>query len=255
MTMSLSSLLTTDLAAHLLFVLFVAFSVYVQTLTGFALSLMLLGLVGLTHLFALPDAVIAVSFLTVVNAATFLRRRRPVRIEPAMKTAVLASIAGSFVGMAILIHLAAHSLQQLRTLLGLSIIGCALLLWRLGQPRATTSPPRAFAAVGVLSGVLGGLFSAAGPPLVYLVYRQPWPLARIQESLIFAFGMGALLRLVVLGLAGQISAQSLLLAATAIPVVLLVTLLSANRKPPFSPAVLKHLVCLLLIAAGGGMLV
>jgi hypothetical protein len=89
---------------------------------------------------------------------------------------------------------------------------------------------------------------------VYVVYRQPWPLARIQESLIFAFGVGALLRLVVLGLAGQIGAQSLLLAAEAIPVVLLVTLLSANRKPPVSRETLKHLVCLLLIAAGVGML-
>lgn len=254
MTSSLVSMLPANLPAHLLFMLFVAFSVYVQTLTGFALSLMLLGLVGLTHLFPLPDAVNAVSFLTIINAATFLQRRRPMRIEPVMKVAVLASMAGSFIGMGILVYLAANALQLLRTLLGLIIIGCALLLWRMGQPRATPSPPRVFAAVGALSGVLGGLFSAAGPPLVYVVYRQPWPLARIQESLIFAFGVGALLRLVVLGLAGQIGAQSLLLAAEAIPVVLLVTLLSANRKPPVSRETLKHMVCLLLIAAGVGML-
>lgn len=250
----LVAMLDAHLAAHLLFVLFVAFSVYVQTLTGFALSLMLLGLVGLTHLFPLPDAANAVSFLSLVNAASFLHRRRPIRIEPAMKLAVLASMAGSFIGMGILTYVAANSLQLLRTLLGLIIIGCALLLWRIGQPRAATSPARAFAGVGVLSGVLGGMFSTAGPPLVYLVYRQPWPLARIQESLIFAFGVGALLRLVVLGLAGQISAQSLLLAAEAVPVVLLVTLLGANRKPPVSRETLKHLVCLLLIGAGVGML-
>ena len=247
-------MLPANIAANVLFVLFVAFSVYVQTLTGFALALMLLGLVGLTQLFPLPDAVNAVSFITVINAVTFLRRRRPIRIEPVMKTAVLASMAGSFVGMGILTYLAAHSLHLLRTLLGLIVIGCALLLWRMGQPRETTSPPRVFAAVGALSGVLGGMFSAAGPPLVYVVYRQPWPLERIQESLIFAFGVGALLRIVVLGLAGQISVQSLLLAAEAIPVVLLVTLFSANRKLPVSRATLKHIVCALLIAAGAGIL-
>ncbi|MFC7208612.1 TSUP family transporter [Comamonas endophytica] len=232
-----------------------AFAVYVQSLTGFALSLVLLGLVGLTHLFPLPDAVNAVSFLTVMNAAMFLYRRRPVRIEPAMRIAVASSMAGSFIGMGILVYLAANAMHLLRALLGLIIIGCALLLWRMAEPRQDTSPPRVFAGVGLLSGVLGGLFSAAGPPLVYVVYRQPWPLARIQEALIFSFGVGALLRLAVLGLGGQISVQSLLLAAQAIPVVLLVTALSANRKLPVSRAILQRIVCGLLLCAGFGMLV
>ena len=150
MTTSLVAMLPANIAAHVLFVLFVAFSVYVQTLTGFALALVLLGLVGLTQLFPLPDAVNAVSFITVINAVTFLWRRRPIRIEPAMETTVLASMAGSFVGMGILTYLAAHSLHLLRTLFGLIIIGCALLLWRMGQPRKTTSPPRVFSLPGLI---------------------------------------------------------------------------------------------------------
>lgn len=255
MEISLAQTLSANLTSHLLFVLFVAFSVYVQNLTGFALSLMLLGLVGLTHLFPLPDVVNAMSFLVVMNAATFLYRRRPICVESAMKAAVLASMAGSFLGMGILTYLAANAVHLLRTLLGLIVIGCALLLWRMAKPHVKTSPPRIFAAVGVLSGVLGGMFSTSGPPLVYLVYRQPWPLERIQESLIFAFGVGALLRLSVMGLAGQISAQSLLLAAEAVPVVLLVTLLTANRKPPVSREMLRQIVCVLLIGAGAGMLI
>ncbi|RCW68678.1 sulfite exporter TauE/SafE family protein [Pseudorhodoferax soli] len=243
------------LAAHLTFVFFVAASVYVQTLTGFALSLLLLGFVGLTNLFPLPDAVNAVSFIVVMNAATFLHRRRPLRFEPAMKTAVLFNVVGSFIGMGVLVLLAAHAFHLLRTLLGVIVIGCALLLWRMAKPHETTSPPRVFAFVGLLSGVLGGMFSAAGPPLVYVVYRQPWPLERIQESLIFSFGIGALLRLVVLGLSGRVGAQSLLLAAEAIPVVLLVTTVTANRKLPVSRETLRHIVCALLICTGVGMLV
>lgn len=244
-----------SLTAHLLFLLFVAFSVCVQSFTGFALSLMLLGLVGLTDVFALTDVVNAVSFMAVVNAASFLHRRRPLKVYPAMKTAVMASMVGSFIGMGILTYLAANAVHLLRTLLGLIIIGCALLLWRMAKPHEHTSPPRVFAAVGVVSGVLGGMFSASGPPLVYVVYRQPWPLERIQESLIFAFGIGAVLRISVLGVAGQISLQSLLLAAEAIPVVLLVTWFTAKRKLPVSREVLKHIVCGLLIAAGFGMLI
>ena len=150
MTTSLVAMLPANIAAHVLFVLFVAFSVYVQTLTGFALALVLLGLVGLTQLFPLPDAVNAVSFITVINAVTFLWRRRPIRIEPAMKTTVLASMAGSFIGMGILTYLAAHSLHLLRTLFDLIVIGCALLLWRMGWPRETTSPPRVFSLPGLI---------------------------------------------------------------------------------------------------------
>ena len=147
MTTSLVAMLPANIAVH---VLFVAFSVYVQTLTGFALALVLLGLVGLTQLFPLPDAVHAVSFITVINAVTFLWRRRPIRIEPAMETTVLASMAGSFVGMGILTYLAAHSLHLLRTLFDLIVIGCALLLWRMGWPRETTSPPRVFSLPGLI---------------------------------------------------------------------------------------------------------
>lgn len=172
-----------------------------------------------------------------------------------MKSAVLFSLLGSFIGMAILVYLANHAVHLLRTLFGLIIIACALLLWRIAKPHETTSSPRVFAGVGLLSGVLGGLFSASGPPLVYLAYRQPWTLPRIQESLIFCFGVGALLRIAVLGMSGQIGQLTMVLAAEAIPVVWLVTLLTANRKLPFSRETLKHLVCLLLMGAGCAMLV
>ena len=139
-------------------------------------------------------------------------------------------------------------------LLGMCIVGCALLLWRKAQTYAKPSSAGTFAAVGAASGLLGGLFSAAGPPLVYVMYRQPWPIERIRESLIFCFGVGAVLRLVVLGLLHQINADAFLLACEAIPVVVLVTLLTDNRPPPLSERTLKNTVCVLLLAAGTGML-
>jgi uncharacterized protein len=243
-----------DLLPHLVFLSFVAIAVYMQNLTGFALALVLLGLVGLTNVVPLTDAVNAVSFLTVINATTFLHRRRPFQLEPAIRWSVGAGLVGAVIGMGVLTFLAAHALDSLRTLLGASIIGCALLLWRAAQPYAAVSGRPAFVGTGLLSGILGGLFAAAGPPLVYLMYRQPWPLRRIQEALIFSFGVTALFRLVVLGSTGHIGLRSVLLAAEAVPVVLLVTSLAANRKPPVSREVLKHVVCVLLVVAGVGML-
>jgi hypothetical protein len=79
-------------------------------------------------------------------------------------------------------------------------------------------------------------------------------LERIQESLIFSFAVGAVLRLIVMTSFGQFSMLAVVLSAEAIPVVLIVTALSATRSPPISRAALKTVVCLLLVGSGTAML-
>ncbi|SOZ09608.1 MULTISPECIES: TSUP family transporter [Cupriavidus] len=244
----------TEARAHLLFVLFVAISVYASNVTGFALALVLLGLVALTDIVPLPDAVNAVTVIIVLNAALFLYKRRPLRIQPEIKPAVVCSLGGSLVGMALLTFLATHAFQTLRALLGICVVGCAMLLWKAARPYAVASGPRTFAFVGALSGVLGGMFATASPPLVYAVYRQPWSVEVIQESLIFSFGVGAVLRLSVMGLSGQVNLFALQLAAEALPVAMLVTILAANRQPPVSKERLRQIVCILLVCVGIGIL-
>lgn len=54
---------------------------------------------------------------------------------------------------------------------------------------------------------------------------------------------------------GQFSVQAVWLAAEAIPVVLVVTALSATRPPPLPAATMKRVVCVFLVFAGAGMLV
>jgi hypothetical protein len=238
---------------HLLFMTFVALATYAQNVTGFALALILLGLVGILDLIPLPDAVNAVTVLIIVNALMFFYRRRTARVERAIMPAVAASLVGALAGMALLTFLAANAYQLLRMILGVSVVACALLLWRTTTPLSKTSGIGYFTVVGSLSGVLGGMFSAAGPPLVYAVYRQPWPLERVQESLIFSFAAGAVLRLLVMAFSGHFSIDAAILAAEAIPIVLIVTALSATRPPPLSTAALRNIVCILLVGSGVGM--
>lgn len=240
---------------HVMFIAFVGVAVYAQNLTGFALGLVLLGLVGLTDLIPLADAANAVSVLTMTNACLFLYKRRPVRLQPAMKPAVLASVVGSFIGMGVLTFLAANATSVIRFLLGLCVIGCAMLLWRSAQPYAVPSGAGTFTWVGAVSGLLGGMFATPGPPLVYAVYRQPWPMTTIQESLIFSFGVGAALRLSVMAATGQINRLTIQLALEALPVLFFVTVYAANRRPPVSKETLQRVVCLLLMCAGIGILV
>lgn len=238
---------------HLLFMAFVAVAVYAQNLTGFALALILLGLVGLFDLVPLPDGVNAVTVLIIVNAVMFFYHRRTASIERAIIPAVMASLVGALAGMGLLTFLAANAYETLRMILGVSVVLCAFLLSRATSPLSKTSSVGYFTVVGSLSGVLGGMFSAAGPPLVYAVYRQPWSHERIQESLIFSFAVGAVLRLLVMGFSGHFSMQAAILAAEAIPVVLIVTALSATRPPPISKSALRNIVSILLIISGLGM--
>jgi uncharacterized membrane protein YfcA len=239
---------------HLLFLLFVTLAAYAQNLTGFALALILLGLVGATDLVPLPDAVNAITVMTVTNSCAFLYRRWPVRVEQSLWPAVASSIPGTIAGMLLVAWLASAAYEVLRLLLGLCIISCALLLWRAAKPLKTISSRGAFVLAGGISGLLGGMFSASGPPIVYLMYRQPLSHAHIQESLILFFGVGSLLRLSIVLLAGKFSMHAVGLAAEAALVVFVVTAFAAGRLPPLSPRLLKVIVCLLLVATGGGMI-
>lgn len=236
------------------FLLFVAFAVYVQNLTGFALALVLLGLVGATDLLPLLDAVNVVTVLGLVNAGVFLWRRRALHLDRVLWPVLGASLVGTVLGVLLLDWIAGSAYQALRALLGLSIVGCAWLLWRVAQPLSTPSSPGSFVAVGLASGLMVGLFSTAGPPLVYQLYRQPWTAERIRESLVFLFGAGSLLRLLIVVPTGGFSLHALSLSAIAIPVVVLVTSLTARRASPLSPAMLKRLVCGLLVLMGVTML-
>ena len=245
--------LGTQLWTHLIFLVFVATGVYAQALTGFALTLILLGLIGATNLVPLTDAVNASTIISFSTAWTFLYRRRALRIERVLVPTLVASAAGIVAGALLLTWLAGTAYQVLRLVLGASIVACALSLWRAAQSLPSMSSPAVFALTGGIAGLMAGMFSAPGPPLVYLLYRQPMPVARIQESLLLIFGLGTTLRLLIVIPSGQFSLVSLQLAAEALPVVYFVTSYTARRASPLSPKLFKALVCALLIGTGFSM--
>lgn len=238
---------------HAIFLVFVAGAVYAQAITGFALALILLGLIGATNLVPLTDAVNASTIVAFCTAWTFLYRRRALRVERVLVPTLVASAAGIVVGALLLTWLAGTAYQVLRLLLGVSIVACALSLWRAAQPLPSLSSPAVYALTGGISGLMAGMFSAPGPPLVYLLYRQPKPVAWIQQSLMVIFGLGTVLRLLIVVPSGQFSLLSLQLAIEAVPVVFVVTYYAAGRAPPLSPRLFRGLICALLIGTGLSM--
>jgi len=138
----------------------------------------------------------------------------------------------------------------LRGLLGVSILVCAVLLVMQGRPLIAVSGQASFAVVGALSGVLGGLFSSSGPPIVFHLYRQPLERELVRRALLLMFAFNSLVRLVIVVPTGHFSWRSALLAACAMPVVWGVTRVHHRLPNKLPPRTLKWLVGGLLAAAG-----
>jgi hypothetical protein len=188
---------------HLLFLLFVALSVHAQNVAGFALALILLGLVGATDLVPLTDAVNAVTLMVQINPHRFHYHRHPLQLERSLRPALAVSLLGTVGGTVLATWLADAAYQVLR--LRISIVFCALLLWRAVRPQQTVSS-RGPSILARASRVCWVECSRRRPPAG--LPRIPPTLATRahQESLILFFGIGALLRLAIVSLSRQQSA-------------------------------------------------
>lgn len=237
----------------LAFMACVAVGTYVQNLTGFAFGLILLGLVAVLDVASVADAANAASVLTLVNAFTYFRAQPGVVPWQLMRPALNWGVVGVAGGLALLGWLSGSAVDWLRALLGVAILGCAVLLVLQSRPRETVSGPRTFAGIGLLSGLLGGLFSSSGPPMVFHMYRQPLDRDLVRRALLLVFAMNALVRVVIVLPTGRFSWHAALLTASAIPVVYTVTRWHHRVPLRLSPAMLKWVVSGLLVLAGGAL--
>ena len=238
---------------HLLFLLCVALACTVQNLTGFAFGLVLLGLTALTGVAPLPTLTHVVSVLVLVNAAGLFFRARPQLPPGVMRPTLAASLLGVLTGVLLLQWLAKGWLPLLQGLLALTIALASLDLLLRPAPAAQLASRRRFAGFGLLSGLLGGLFSTAGPPLVYHFYRQPLPLQQVRDALLTVFALNALLRLGLMGASQQLDLRVLWLSLEALPLVWLISHAMAGKPPPLSPVLLRRLVCLLLLGVAASL--
>jgi uncharacterized membrane protein YfcA len=238
----------------LVFMACVAVATYAQNLTGFAFSLILLGLVSVFHIASVSDTANAATVLSLINAWTYFRARPGVVPWQLMKPALNGSTVGVIVGLVLLTWLSGGAVNWLRGLLGVSILGCAVLLVTQGKPLPAVSGRASFAVIGGLSGVLGGLFSSSGPPIVFHMYRQPLDRELVRRALLLMFAFNSLVRLVIVVPTGHFSWYSALLAGCAMPVVYAATRLHHRLPNKLRPRTLKWLVGGLLAAAGATLI-
>lgn len=238
-----------------LFIVFVVAATLAQGLTGFAFVLVLLGLTSLFELAPLADLANVATTLSVMSATATLRGSRRILDRAAYRQALTGIAAGVVVGVLLLGWLSAHVVTALRVLLGVTVCACAIAMLRPNSVLPARSSPVSFRGFGLLSGLLGGLFSAGGPPLVYHFYRQPLPVEALRATLLAALTSMGVIRIGSVLVLGEFSALSLKLSLFAAPVVLAVSWLVKRHPPRWSRETVLKLVCALLLATGVGLVV
>jgi uncharacterized membrane protein YfcA len=232
------------------FLLLAGIAAYVQTLTGFAFGLITMGGVGLTGLLSLPDAAMLVSILTLVNATQMLLKGWRDVDWRRFGLVLVASWPCLLIGFHLLGWLAESRADLLRLALGFVIIVSSLQLARRPEPLRQPSGAASFLFFGSIAGLMGGLFSTAGPPLVYHFFRQPMPLVVVRETLVTIFALNALFRTGLVVATGQIPSASTLSGLLAIPAVMAGTHLARRYPPPIPQAVMRQVVFVLLFLSG-----
>ena len=97
---------------------------------------------------------------------------------------------------------------------------------------------------------MGGMFSTAGPPLVYHFYRQPMPLVTVRETLVTVFALNAVFRIGLVVLSGNLPSGSTLTGLLAIPVVMGATYAARRWPPPVAATTMRRIVFVLLFLSG-----
>jgi len=239
-----------SLAALIGFLALAGAAAYAQTLTGFAFGLITMGGVGLTGLLSLPDAAMIVSVLTLVNATQMLLKGWRDVAWREFAFVMAASIPMLFVGYWLLEWLADTHADLLRLLLGVAIVVSSLQLARKPEPLARPSGDGSFVFFGAVAGVMGGMFSTAGPPLVYHFYRQPMTLVKIRETLVTVFALNAVFRIGLVVLSGNLPPASTLTGLLAIPSVMGATYAARRWPPPVPAPTMRRIVFVLLFLSG-----
>ncbi|GAB3487756.1 TSUP family transporter [Marinomonas epiphytica] len=238
-------------ASSLLLLLFFALGSYIQATTGFAFGLIVVSSVSALGLAPIDITAFVVGVLSLINAGVGLSggdwrlaNRR------ALVGFLMTCLPATVVGVWLLGYLGENALGWLQTLLGLCIVVSSLVMMLQRRQPNKGSSLQAFSLSGVIGGLMGGMFSTFGPPITFMMYRQPDAQATIRATLLSVFFCTALFRVSSVVVSQPIANSTLLLCALGFPVVLVMTILAKKYPLPISSRVMRFFAFSLLLLSG-----
>lgn len=242
--------------SSLLLLVFFALGSYIQATTGFAFGLIVVSSVSALGLAPIETTAFVVGVLSLINASIGLyggdwRHMNRKALMGFLSTCLPATI----VGVWLLSYLGDNAIGVLQVLLGLSIVLSSLVMMLQRQQPRGSSSTAAFSVSGVIGGLMGGMFSTFGPPITFMMYRQPDSQATIRATLLSVFFCTALFRVSSVVVSQPIEPSTLLLCVLGFPVVVLMTILAKKYPLPVSSRFMRFFAFTLLLFSGMSLLV
>jgi len=229
----------------LLTALAISLAGFAQGLTGFGY-----GLVAIALLPLLMNLKEAVALATVLSLVVCVRTFLSIRAHYYWRRGL-----GLVVGACLGVPLGTWFLVQLDEALLLRVLGGVMLLFSanellVARSKAIHLSPRLGLPFGILSGGLSGAFGVGGPPAIAFTYSQPWTKQQVVAVLQVVFGLSALLRLLLLGSAGLLSAPLVSLGLWSVVPLLAAIAFGQRFFSRIPQSVLKQAAFLFLWAMG-----
>lgn len=236
-----------------LFLAVVVVGAVMQTITGFAMGLLIMVGVALFSLADIAFAAAVVSFISLANTCVALRSGYRHIDWVFVKWVLTGLVPAMILGIVLLNYLSAYYYDLLKLLLGVVVIlaGTSLMIAPSSFSKRSGSVP--LIACGSLGGLLAGLYSAGGAPLAYFAYRQPLSINVIRFSLLSVFAASTFIRTIMIAVAGQLDADIMRMSLIAIPLVVIVTLITSRFVHLVPDRVVRVSVFIVLIVAGGSL--
>lgn len=239
-----------DLGFILIFLLSAALGSYLQSVTGFALGLVVVAVAAMTGNASIAMTAAALSLMTICNAFVLVPRVWRDSDWSGTLLILLGLAPGLVIGLMLLEAMSTQYSGVLRLLVGVLVLASGGILFLRPQPRVQTTGIVGQTGIGVAAGVLSGLFSTSGPPLVIHYYRQPIPVITIRATLICIFALVAMARTVLVAAQGQLDAASIQAALLALPVVTLTSWLSLRYPLKWPDTAIRRFAFLVLSIIG-----
>ncbi|HIZ50109.1 MAG TPA: TSUP family transporter [Candidatus Pseudomonas excrementavium] len=231
-------------------VLAVALGSYLQACTGFALGITVLAVTVLSGAAPIELMATVISVVALPGIAIALRHHWRHIDRVCFLRSLFGLIPGTLLGLWLLGTLEQEYTFIVQALLGALIIAGGVALFIRPAPRPARSSSGSFAVMGMFGGLLGGLFSVPGPPLIYHYYRQPLSVMSIRTSLLALSGVMSLSRLLMQAQQGQLDSEVMLLSISCIPVAALATWFYLRFPLKLSDLAMRRGAFALFIAMG-----
>ncbi len=232
------------------FALLVALGSFTQAFSGFALGLIVMGAVTALGIAPISFTAGVISLVVVMNGSAALQGHLH-EIDRSKGVTILAGLVpGVALGYFSLEYMDANLPQLLRLLLGLIIVAASLTLVFRPHPKKRISRQPVFLLTGLIGGFFGGLFNTSGPPIIYLLYRQPLTVAAIRATLLAIFWVAALWRSILLTVEGGYSLGMLVLTLICVPLVILTARLGRRLAGRLPELLMRRLAFALLLFLG-----